>query len=1657
MKIETKLKLGTSTNLLYGYNDNWLSGSMGNEGIFTSPAKPLNEIEVDLEPDTHAGWSYPNISLHETPESLLTTLFPISNFDPSDGTHAPVLPPGFLLLGDANRATAITQLSKTLGVDLSNSDYRFVLVQLQRNVGQVKHPILDDGLLVHANPLTPDPKLGVNADFLAEIKKLRHGEKPDGTFSPANINVNDANDYLNVFSNYGTHFVSRMTMGDTIFQVFAMPSTRFEDVKKAYSSGKNPLNGQGSEAFSLFTSDANTGAFGYVKEFGNIISFSNDPALAAALNNKDWLEPTFATNNSIFAPFEDSAKINFTSLNTNYTQITPIKVEVSTLGLFAEYNRKRLWQRIFKGGVIQKYKSAIQPNFLQNGNPKIEDDFPQQDVSGFYSTISTPTINVYKPKIDLGNLQFVAPEIVNTMTLATNLLNFSVDTDVFIPGNDVLLMAQYANFESETTTKTISLTDAGFNTAIIHFREFFGALLVKNQSNSKHFTIVDGLKYESKSNATIGRDDVFISSDCRTIPATVSTDRIINNFNFAFTFAESIINGNKLNQDDNFYLFIKESLEWIVEFLPKNSSNTDVLDLRLRALDLRNYMSNPALGTFVPILPFKDYDTYISKILDFVGEINTNIRDYEAQITARKQLELVIDTAKSLNENIIDSGNLLSKYVDTTADFQQQMNFFYNSITTQKQVELKTQKIQIGILEKSLNDQQAEVKTAILNYKQAIADQHIMDAIMFALDIVGAIFEIGATFAVPSEAVEALGSLGKIAGQIKKMMTVLAAVGTAYSDVVKPGIKEMQNANATLDELDKGGFDILDQLSWDDAALNLKKILKAGPSGDIVDGAKEKLATDFKILVQRGKAMITAQAQAHQLSRDIYLQQRQQDVNEAQATRLKALKSTLKNASINDLNRSNIDLVGLTGNLDFLRNQMAGMLSKAFTLQDQALQYQYLQPATAITDFSLLGFKKALSLQAGKTLDAKSKLLQIQTSITKPIDFVIESVSLNDIINGNAKDITIQPDNILFLKFATARVKSVIASVVGVKSLANPTGHYLLELNCTGQPFFDRNTERNTLAFNTPSRRRTYEYEAGSNDPQFTDNGNSWSNDVNPVTPFTTWQISFPKTKSNVGIEFLGSTVDIKLTFVLDTRIIDQPTNLSRSARPSFARSGAPSAAGGVILPSKEDLVTNMYNQGSGLNGWDVVFSMTLGQINNALASQYNDLKNNGSFANKIHAVVATHPIEGATATSTFDLKYGVPKLAFLENDLLNVSLEMEISEGTLTKCLQMGDNSPQCNPAVMVKNMTVKAFIPLSMVDGLVKSAGGGKVYSVVLDMAKGTFKANNIALSDVEQLEFNKALVAYFVQNEVKYIINSLDLSKYSTLDDLRPNQFNFKTLKTPGGNLILQIFIQTNTRNLLNYSQTFLNNIPEPIPQGFQCSLMVSSKIWFANVMAQSISQSGWQLAGVDPGTTNKAWQAKFTSGTVTGVVDLSFLNNTRSSRMSENRETYSLDPKFSITNMLLKPRTDGQIDLSFSSVEKPYINRHNKVTSYSTGSVKETDNRIDISFTLTIAAQVPLSITGAGQDQKIKIALANQSVNIVARTSGGGPCGCDDLEAQVNTKLKEQVPPQILSKLNINFDPVSVFALKNLLFPAKNFINLQETYVPGDVLILGNFAS
>ncbi|MCW5213719.1 hypothetical protein VU04_12560, partial [Desulfobulbus sp. TB] len=91
--------IGTTTNLLYGYQSTWLSEKVGNNALFSVPRQAMNT--VDIEPKQKLGnWGFPSITLNDTAENLLNNLLPYTVSDPAEFSNTAQIPAGPLLIRD---------------------------------------------------------------------------------------------------------------------------------------------------------------------------------------------------------------------------------------------------------------------------------------------------------------------------------------------------------------------------------------------------------------------------------------------------------------------------------------------------------------------------------------------------------------------------------------------------------------------------------------------------------------------------------------------------------------------------------------------------------------------------------------------------------------------------------------------------------------------------------------------------------------------------------------------------------------------------------------------------------------------------------------------------------------------------------------------------------------------------------------------------------------------------------------------------------------------------------------------------------------------------------------------------------------------------------------------------------------------------------------------------------------------------------------------------------------------------------------------------------------------------------------------------------------------------------------------------------------------
>jgi hypothetical protein len=125
---------------------------------------------------------------------------------------------------------------------------------------------------------------------------------------------------------------------------------------------------------------------------------------------------------------------------------------------------------------------------------------------------------------------------------------------------------------------------------------------VLNGAGSKHHVIVDGLRYELKDGET-GRWDVGVAADVRTKPPTELLPRIKDSLEFSMVFAEALVSDQEVNPKSEIQSLAAGCFKWIAEMIPESHGDIDLIDLRVRALDLGNTAAEPTSGVFVPILP----------------------------------------------------------------------------------------------------------------------------------------------------------------------------------------------------------------------------------------------------------------------------------------------------------------------------------------------------------------------------------------------------------------------------------------------------------------------------------------------------------------------------------------------------------------------------------------------------------------------------------------------------------------------------------------------------------------------------------------------------------------------------------------------------------------------------------------------------------------------------------------------------------------------------------------------------------------------------------------------------------------------------------------------------------------------------------------------
>ena len=528
MNILTSLKLGQSTSLLRGYKAKAVVGSHNEVAFIPSLKNALYEQDIIVNnPNYNAEWSYPTITLCDNAEDLLSSMLQIClrpsalpSWQNSSLTKT-TWPAGAILLAgltSEERTSSLRDISAEIGLDLSIPNWSYALVCRSRQVGTATHHCYEQGLFGD-----PKPDCTLKPEALKALKGLeKPKEVPDAS-------LEGARGYLTFFETFGSHFVSSVTAGDVLLQVFAYESAEYKKLVKIYSDRAQDLSGPTAPTFAYFTvPHSKSTGYGYTSAVSKLWLASDDPAMSKTLEDGLWNENEYACTNSIFAPYLRPDSVN---VNTVFKMIVITSIELSSLEVFAEHVRKQIFYWIFKSCMYCRYHrgTGVVPYFVNHCPFDLEIIFKNSDSisgNGLVSNIATPSIDVFKERFELNSLQLESADTVRTFSVFTNALTVTESdaAKINIPGSKCVTLIGHIISVGASLPRTpthLRLSEkayASIENQILCWK-FYGCLLITNSKCSKSLVIVNGLVFK------VINGEIALTSDVR--HSSVSSSTII--------------------------------------------------------------------------------------------------------------------------------------------------------------------------------------------------------------------------------------------------------------------------------------------------------------------------------------------------------------------------------------------------------------------------------------------------------------------------------------------------------------------------------------------------------------------------------------------------------------------------------------------------------------------------------------------------------------------------------------------------------------------------------------------------------------------------------------------------------------------------------------------------------------------------------------------------------------------------------------------------------------------------------------------------------------------------------------------------------------------------------------------------------------------------
>ncbi|WP_250462085.1 hypothetical protein [Microbulbifer litoralis] len=1687
VKVKSRCRVGQQCNLIEGLLPSWWAGSSQSPAIAPLDGQQISTEEVP--PLEHSRWEkYQQVTLCENWSAFVRAFFSDMTTGGRGSAHV------YALQRPDSAATAnfIQWLGLSEQVAHDDSGCGFALVRKRKET------------LVQV----PSGPLQGSEALLDAIAGCAGSHKA----------------MLDYFNRNGTHVLGRITWGDILGQVFVYDKKHFEEV--AGNFPEDQRSGEESGFFRNFTQLRDEKHHsGHVREAGRLWLASEDPALgeiAAASDDPvnllaesifqvsrkadlsralydiesitstgfdlvpivDQIRPPLTVGNqldlaALVAPLTASAPVAVPA-----GKDTPHPAKVAAQGWLSEANAR--FHRYGPDGAPQFDKKSW-PDYAA-----IYRDFQPAPVS----RACTAKMSVKRPYINLDTLESEFPlyrDAVEDLIVVADVIQVN-RKNLALPGRNITLICHRLVCGNEgNTAPSLRLSAQAYSGLTLHAGEMTGTLSVFNREQPRHKTLADGEIVETTGDGETVSVQVSGRID-DPLPATLlkagdnwHADNLLEGLEFGLLSAETILGfaSGEPRQVARAYA------TWISRILSLDAQGLDTpLDPAYKSLQLRaqtavlNDQADSPL--FVPPFSFSAYRPKIQALLAVIADYEQRKQAVDQAIRAELDAQERRASEVTMNENLRAIGDFLARQTESLGEREADVSAELTKLEEEKQETLTKLNKRLPEQLETLKLKQEAFAEAQQTLKDALERYAVEQMVMTIIDLsVG----VGSLMVNLGGMADFSGKLAKTVrdapDKFKKIVNILQKIESfikvfkSLMDIIEDCRDINGLVNADYSELHTiveayamrdGKSVIPTNDDWSDFEIELGVVTSGLPSD--VATEKAKLIAEAKRMSNAAKAISSTRGKITEIGLEVTRLKWKQEVSDKHRERMDALAKTMKTKTLDERERANIDLFGISAYLEGQSSTLRLSLARTLAEHDAALQYYYLYRAQPVTRYDLTSLRKAMIDRASAALRGFSPAEYRPTDVKEPLLVTLPRSSVAELLSAEGLSFELGLNHPAFSGYGRVRTLEIRIHISGLRS--PKTGRYFGRLISQNSPFYDRGLNREALDFESVPFVFNYVHDVKKDIPHTTNRiSPDQEGNYNSMTPFTRWTLTLPEGGDNAGIEFDAETCDIRLEFYVNAIYSGYRTGPSLKAENGPIQRKA-LLASAASRPGKAELMGEM-NGRSVTNNWDAACILDIAKINNLFAERYQQEMESGdqTMVREItlpqFVYTSDHfPLEEEENRADVSMQVGPPKFQLLGDGSIRASVYMDVLDGKIRKrryererqseddawgewevtkdreqTIERGKNAIRCD--VNLTKLRGKANPALNISES---------DHRIVVQLGEGTFETS-VAMDGPIAAIVTSELKKYFAALESQYDY-CLGVAKWdlpNTPKPLRPKKFEFTTRvfdgstpENPKGVLILLINTDSSSSEPPARKDIDLDN-DQLLARDTTASLIISSHVIFNDLIYPQLQK---QWGGSEGGHTAAIVPA-LTDGKAVHLVGTGeiFIEQTASDWLWDHKKRDTIVPMngFSVKgvmqDLLIEWRQDWPQEFAY------YNNQ-----GFGAADVAKVD------FQLNLNARSKLQVTHINGKPSLRIPQLQLRPEITYTESSSWRKFGEIIARLIDLDQEgEKMKHKILDKLptvTVDLGSLSLFAVSNLLFPGAKVLKLEKdsAYLPGDLWILGD---